>query len=130
MYIKIGSKSRFTTFQHRLCILAKNGDLCIFKQSSDNYKALDYSISLCDDQEKDAIFVYSGEECCSYIPGLPLCWSSRIFENGTVVENHEKNKPNQCCFVVHYQKKSHVFLVRSQEQKEAWVQSIFSFLQK
>lgn len=123
MYLKIGNKSRFSTFQHRLCILTSTGDLCVFKASSENYKVLDYTIPLNEKQEDTHdIYVFSGEECCSYIPGLPLRWSSRIFENGTVVENHEKNKPEQCCFVIHYQKKNYVFLTRSQEEKEAWVQ--------
>lgn len=74
---------------------------------------------------KENMYIYSGEECCNYITRLPLEWSSRIFENGSI---EEENKPNQCCFVIHFKGKDYVFLTRSPKQKESWVQSICSFL--
>ena len=86
---------------------------------------MECSLSLVEDEGKKR-YIYSGEECCNYIPRLPYQWCPRIYEDGTVVEKTER--PNQCCFVIYCDGKDYIFLTQSQDQKEAWVQSICQFL--
>ncbi|KAI8085547.1 hypothetical protein BDF21DRAFT_415337 [Thamnidium elegans] len=123
LYVK-NAKSKYATFEKRLCILTSNGDICVFKTSKHNsYEPPEFSLSL-----KDNVYIYSGETCCSYISGLLTCQPARLFENGEVIENHGENKPSQCCFVIHNRDKQYVLLARSQAQKDVWVQTICSFL--
>jgi hypothetical protein len=115
---------RYSTFEQRLCILTKRGDFYIFKSDSDKNKtrkALDFCLSL---TQKD-IYVYSGQECCSYVSGLPIELPSRLFDSGMIVERNQ-DKPSQRCFIVYNKSNQYIFFTRTQDQKETWVRSIFS----
>jgi hypothetical protein len=116
--MKVG---HYSTFEQRLCILTKQGDLYIFKSAKNKAKkAFDVHLSL-----TQGVYIYSGQECCSHIAGLPAQLPSRLFDSGMIV----KDKPNQCCFVVRCKSEQYIFLTRTQDHKESWIQSIISIVQ-
>lgn len=114
MYVK-SAVNRYRTFEKKTCILTKTGLFCVLNKNG----KIDFYSNLKEEEH----FIYSGDVCCSYIQGLPKDLPCRLFDSGVIEQN---DKPNQCCFSVRFTavKKEYIFLTKTQEQKEDWVDAI------
>lgn len=118
LYVKDGT-GKMNTFKQRLCVLTKDGNLCIFKTMSKRkmYRPIENIIKI----DEEDLFIYSGLECCHYINGIPGFQNARLYSTDRMPMNP---RPKESCFVIKMGNKEKVFFTESKQAKEEWVSSI------